>query len=252
MALHVAVVRPGARASTFAGWVGLGRHRRVDDLGPGGVRHVRRDHQAGQPRLAVLHGQQAPRFHLSVGQRLRCQRIQQTPHIRGVSAGADDHGHQRRIRLCHRCSVLPTFQWGPARVLRGPAGIPHKDQARDDGRAWLRQPPSNAAPCTPSGMAAWRPLSPSVRMNGALPDTPLNSALGTRVHRPAGPEPRVPGGEEGDANIRDRALATFSIRSHCGLARAGFASEPQLRTASWTLAVGGATGSASAPAARRE
>src|SRR5690606_29633278 len=36
-----------------------GRRTAVDDLGTRQVRHLRRHHQGGQPRLAVLHGQQA-------------------------------------------------------------------------------------------------------------------------------------------------------------------------------------------------
>ena len=43
----------------YAGWVGPDAGAPSTDLGPGQVRHLRRHHQGGQPRLAVLHGQQA-------------------------------------------------------------------------------------------------------------------------------------------------------------------------------------------------
>lgn len=43
----------------YAGWVGPDSRRALHHLGPGQVRHLRRHHRPRQPRLAVLHGQQA-------------------------------------------------------------------------------------------------------------------------------------------------------------------------------------------------
>ena len=64
--IYVMGVRNPARISVdkktdilYAGWVGPDAGAPSHHLGPGEVRHVRRHHQGGQPRLAVLHGQQA-------------------------------------------------------------------------------------------------------------------------------------------------------------------------------------------------
>ena len=139
--IYVMGVRNPARISIdkktdtlYAGWVGPDAGAPSDDLGPGQVRHLRRDHQGGQPRLAVLHGQQAA-----------------LP--RPQPARPDQAAGLVRLRRTRRTSRRTTTAWSTSR----------RSPATTSGTRRRAAAPTTRATRTASPATSWRSRSCSCR-----------------------------------------------------------------------------------------